>query len=157
MPAALIDSTIVLRLLAARLVAGVTGADVTQLGEAPVKAIALGGVEIRFLALNIVRERRSFADAAPSDGTFEAVIEVVVDADQMEASADNLTRYAMAVVAALDQQRMTDAGTTHEVLCEQADEENATGDDPEDRIVGVAMVRASGRLRRESGRTVVAP
>ena len=109
MPAALIDSTIVLRLLAARLVGGVTGADVTQLGEAPVKAIALGGVEIRFLALNIVRERRSFADAAPSDGTFEAVIEVVVDADQMEASADNLTRYAMAVVAALDQQRMTDA------------------------------------------------
>lgn len=161
MASALVDSTIVLRLMTAAIETAIgggtgSGVEVQHLGEPEHKT---GDVEARVSGFKIKRNVRNRSAGQPDDADFEATIEVIVGAISMEAAIDTITRASMAVVAAVNETDWVDAPTTHRVETGRADEEIATGagtGDNENKIIGVSMITLTGLARRDSGSTIVA-
>ena len=151
MASALIDSTIVLRLLTAQLETAVADQAMSQLGEAP---HAASGYTIRVISLAVTRDIRSHSDGQPNLGTFELMVEVTVDSENTEIAIDTITKKSMKVVAALSEQRLYDASTTHEIVTECPEEQIATADAPDERTIGVSLITVGGTVRRDSGATV---
>lgn len=161
MASALVDSTIVLRLMTAAIETALgtyatSGVEVQHLGESEHNT---GDVEARVTGLTLNRSVRNRSTGQPDDAEFEAKIEVVVGAISMEAAIDSITRASMAVVAAVNETDWVDASTTHRVETGRASEEIATGagqGDDANKIIGVSQITLSGLARRDSGSTVVA-
>lgn len=149
MAAALIDSTIVLRLLTARIESAINLPYVAHLGEAPHSS----GVEVRVAGLRIERDARSIQDGHPDTGTFEASFEIFCDAANMASAIDNISKLSMLAVNALNETFLRDDTTTHELQLGRPSEEIGTGTDAEDRIVGVGLVTVEGMVLRQSGST----
>lgn len=151
MASALIDSSILLKLLTQRIETVVTTIDTHQLGEAE-----RGGqtTTARVTGLNVTRDERGRSDGQEDSGTFVATISVLSDSVNQDTYIDAITKASMLYVAALDQVRLADSSTTHEMHIDRVNEEISSAAD-EDSVFGVSTITLAGIVKRTSGATIV--
>lgn len=151
MASALIDSSILLKLLTQKIETVVTTIDTHQLGESE-----RGGntTTARVTGLSVIRDERSRVDGMEDSGTFTGTISVLTDSVSQDGSIDAITKASMLYVSALDQLRLYDSSTTHEMHIDRVNEDISSVAD-EDSVFGVSTITFSGLVKRVSGATIV--
>jgi hypothetical protein len=155
MAAAIIDDSIVLKLLVGQL--NTVDPVVRVLGE-PERD--LGNVAAELIRLSVSPHDRVMADEAEDMADVEFEIVGVVGATAQEAAINLVTRMAMEIATAFNEQRLYDASTGHEVQIHRVSREvEAAGSDTDaqDGPFGLFRLVGTGMARRTSGASLVAP
>ena len=155
MPAARIDTSILLQLVTAKL-AAVTGITVQQLTEPESDAL---GIQARVIGLKIARHERPLSDV--DEDAADVTIRILVLTDELysETSVYTISKASMLVVEALNEQRLFDAATTTELQLLQGEEEisiaSAADGAGEDQIMGVSEITLPGIAKRTTGNSIM--
>jgi hypothetical protein len=155
MPASVIDDSILLKLI------------VGQLNSLSLVVRVMGEPErdLSEVAAEVIRLRVEPHDRIRSDGqediaAVEFEIVGVVGAIAQETALNTVTRVAMAIAQAFDEQRLYDATTDHELVIDRVtrDIESAGGDsDGQEGPFAIFRLTARGMARRTTGTSITAP
>lgn len=151
MASALIDSSIVLKMITARLEASVSGVELQHLGEPETDST---GIQARVAGFQLDRHGRNRSDGQEDNADLEVTIEVLADAASMETAINAITKASMDVVAGIDQVRLTDSSTNHDLHLGRCREAVGTGED-EKGVFGMSTITVSGVVKRTSGTSIV--
>lgn len=155
MPAAIIDDSIILKLLAGQL--NTVDPVVRVLGE-PERD--LGNVAAELIRLSVSPHTRVQGDEGEDTADVEFEIVGVVGATAQEAAINLVTRMAMEIATAFNEQRLYDAATGHELQMFRVSREvEAAGGDSDAQEGPFALFRliGTGYARRTTGASLVAP
>lgn len=151
MAAALVDDSIILKMVVTAMNTIASSLVVTQIGEPQRDS---GGVTVSVQKLHVRPQDRVMSDAQEDVADVEIEFHAVVGPIEGEGAIDTITRVGMALSVVVNEVRLSDASTNHELVLGRCEREHMSDQD-EDSVFGLIVLTARGYARRTSGATLV--